>query len=669
MNRGQMQKFRHVCPRNCPSSCTMTSYIDNNEVKHITGDPTHPYTMGRLCAKGFSYIEQNNHKDRLKYPYYQKVKGSGDFQQITWQKAYELIINQLESIQRQFNSFLPLAFYKGTGNIGIHHDVTEKFFSSLPNASRVIGAPNLLNRPEKFPPLWQKGLTHLEEITDASHIVIWGANPAVSDIHLTSFLIKAKMSGVQIIVIDPLYTKTAELADVFIQLRPNTDKDLAYIIMQALLEENNHDPSFIKQHTSGFTQFSNLLRSMDKGMAVKRCDIPTEALEQLFASLKNAEAISYVVGAGLQKYVNYQESIQAIESLAAIRGDVDKKGAGLFLKYHRPTLFSNQNTETSSNHTRMVQLNELGYYTTPNQSYPIDMLWISCGNPLVQEVDPASLKKAMADISFVVTVDRFMTPTAHMSNLILPTTSHFEEMDIIVNTWHQQIALNEAAISPYFDSKSEWNIMTDLALQLKAKTQILTDFPIYESEEAYLNAQLNDELFEPYNINHIDNLKFHSSIGLYETERPSMLKSNQFHFNFSSELEEDIRSYKLRTKEYPFWLLTPHHPYTLNSQFHYLKLSDEKEATIGIHPEMAARLNIVEGDIVRVFNEQGAIQIKAVYSHRVPKDIVMIYQGWYPDTYVTVNTLISGWKSHFKDPSSPSHGFAFYDTFVNVEKI
>ena len=78
------------------------------------------------------------------------------------------------------------------------------------------------------------------------------------------------------------------------------------------------------------------------------------------------------------------------------------------------------------------------------------MLWISCGNPLNQEPNSHWVKKYLENIPFVVTVDQFLTPTAQMSNLVLPTTTHFEEFDIVTNGWHGALALNEKVINPFF---------------------------------------------------------------------------------------------------------------------------------------------------------------------------------------------------------------------------
>lgn len=671
MEKQTTKTYQHVCPRNCPSACTIISYIENNQVKHITGDTTHPYTNGKLCAKGFSYIEQNYHQDRLKYPYYQKVKGSGKFKQITWEKAYELITNELIKIHTQYGNFLPLALYKGFGNIGIHHDVTEKFFSSLGETTKMIGASPLLNRPQFFGKMWKSHLTDPAAIVDVSIIIIWGANPATSNIHLIPYLIKAKIKGAKIVVIDPLYTQTVELADLFIQLRPNTDAIFTQIIMRTLIEANKYDAAFIEQHTSGFSAFFNMLKEIDVEDAMKQCDVPNEALTQLSTWLMDAEVVSYIVGTGIRKHANSEDNIRAIETLAIIRGDIGKRGGGLFFKYHDSTLFTQlDDSETSSNH-RMIHLNELSYYTTPNGHLPIEMLWISCGNPLIQEVNPNSIQEFMADVPFVVTVERFMTPTAHMSNLVLPTTSHFEETDIIISNWHSGIALNEKAVSPYFESKSEWSMMTELALILKKDTSFPCTFPIYSSEKEYLNAQFNDQVVARYHIKNLHDLKSGLNATTFSNGKHAL--SNDDHFYFTNMLDRDHRSVRLQTKEltneYPFWLITPHHPYMLNSQFHYLHLSPIKEAVVHINPKIGAELGIADGEVVRVFNEQASIQMKAIYSHCVPKDIVMIYQGWYTKSHVTINNFISECQSTHDDPPSPHNGLAFYDTFVNIGKI
>ena len=78
----------------CPSSCTIISHIENDSIHHIAGDISHPYTKGKLCAKGFSYAEKNNHRDRLKYPTTKSQKDQGNIFKLHGKKpSSSLLVN------------------------------------------------------------------------------------------------------------------------------------------------------------------------------------------------------------------------------------------------------------------------------------------------------------------------------------------------------------------------------------------------------------------------------------------------------------------------------------------------------------------------------------------------------------------------------------------------
>jgi anaerobic selenocysteine-containing dehydrogenase len=659
MNHHTVRKCRNVCPRNCPSSCTIISHLENNNIHHITGDISHPYTKGKLCAKGFSYAEKNNHKDRLKYPYYQRVKGSGKYIKITWEKAYQLIIEELLKMHHQFNSFLPFALFKGTGNIGVHHYVIDDFFSKIGKTTRLLGSSSLFSQlnnieTDKDAPIGPV----LSDIKEASMIIIWGANPAATNIHLIPYLIESKAKGAKIVVIDPIYTQTAELADLYIQLRPSSDGAFASLLTKQLIEGNACDNSFFEMNSVEINEFIN---SINEKEYLMNCDVSKEALNLLLAWLKDANTVSYVIGTGLHKHSNFEQTFHTIERLAAIHGDIGKVGGGIYFGDARDTLiFNNQIPERLLEKNRIMNINEMANVGDS----PVNMLWVSCANPLIQEPNSTSIKKSLMEVPFVVTVDQFMTPTAQMSNLILPTTTHFEELDIVVSWWHKEIALNEKALSPYNECRSEWRIMTELAERLNQQLPSTCSFPIYSTEEEYLNAQFNNEVFHRYSIRSISDLK--------ERHMTSALPTTRSMKHYSNPLKrKDFEPMKgnLPSKDYPYWLITPHHPYAFNSQFHFLNLSDEKEAFVTIHPNSAKDLGITNGDIVKVYNDQACIEIKAVYSKQVPKDIVMIYQGWYPDSDITINELIRPQQEVTSNGFSLSKNIAFYNTFVTVKKL
>ena len=663
MTQHAARKFRNVCPRNCPSSCTIISHIEKDSIHHIAGDISHPYTKGKLCAKGFSYAEKNNHKDRLKYPYYQKVKGSGKFIQISWEKAFQLIISEVLKIHHQFGSLLPFALFKGSGNIGVHHYVTDDFFSHIGKTTRMLGISSLLSglnalEPDKV----VNNRPNPSDIKEASLIIIWGANPAATNIHLIPHLIEAKVKGAKIVVIDPLYTQSAELADLYIQLRPSTDGTLANLLIKQLIGNNAMDSSFFDRDPIEMNRFIKNINEIAVDDYLMTCDVSKEAINLLLTWMTEADTIAYVIGSGLQKHSNFEHTIHSIERLAAVHGDIGKMGGGIYLRDGSDTMmFNNQTPERVLGKNRILDINNRDHIG----DLPIKMLWVSCANPLIQEPNSTAIKEFLMDIPFVVTVDQFMTPTAQMSNLILPTTTHFEEMDIIISWWHKEIALNEHALSPYYDSRSEWWMMTELAKRLNQHLPSLCTFPIYSSEEEYLNAQFNDQVFNRYSVRNISDLKERSMTEAISNTRVQQQYSNRVKQN------KDVNPMmgNLPPKEYPFWFITPHHPYAFNSQFHFLNLHDEKEAFVVIHPQAATDIGITNGDIVKIYNDQACIEMKAVCSKQVPKDIVMVYQGWYPDSDVTINDLIPAKQEDTSNQESAFQNYAIYDTFVNVEKL
>ncbi len=677
MNHHASKKYKNVCPRNCPSSCTIISHIENGSIHHIAGDISHPYTKGKLCAKGFSYAEKNNHRERLKYPYYQKVKGSGKYIQITWEKAFQLIVSEMLNIYKHYDSFLPVALFKGSGNIGVHHFVAEEFFSSIGETTRIFGSSSLYSG---FPSIeYDTGAVNRSDpsaLKESSMIMIWGTNPAATNIHLIPYILDAKIKGAKIVVIDPLYTQTAELADLFIQIRPSTDEALACLLIKHLLEKNTYDKKFVEINSVELNDYIKNIKEIDEKEYLLNCDLSQEAFTLLSTWLTDSETVAYVIGSGMQKHSNFEQTFSSIETLAAVHGDIGKIGGGIYFRSNDTMIFNNQTSEKSFEKNRILKIHEMSDRVSSLLQSPIKMLWVSCANPLTQEPNSSDMKRFLREIPFVITVDQFMTPTAQMSNLILPTTTHFEEMDIVVSWWHKEIALNEKAISPFYESRSEWRIMTELAERLNQQVPSLSSFPIYSSEEDYLNAQMNDQVFHRYSIKNISDLKERcmtgflpqdfSSDGLF----PSKTAKVQ-HFVKTAKQHAYVKPMmgKMPPMDYPFWLITPHHSHTFNSQFHFLKLSDEKEAFVGINPKAAKDLGITNGEIIQVFNHQACIEIKAVYSNQVPKDIVMVYQGWHPDSEMNINELVPIQQADIENQTPTSNHISFYDTFVNIQKL
>ena len=109
---------------------------------------------------------------------------------------------------------------------------------------------------------------------------------------------------------------------------------------------------------------------------------------------------------------------------------------------------------------------------------PVKFLWVACRNILNQDAQTNKLLQALQNLELIVTVDQFLTPTAQQSDIVLPTTTFFEEEDIVPGYWHHLVGINQKAIEPYFECKSDLEIAQLLSKTLNEKSPGFCSFPI-----------------------------------------------------------------------------------------------------------------------------------------------------------------------------------------------
>ncbi|AOQ24111.1 Polysulfide reductase chain A [Moorella thermoacetica] len=111
--------YRHICPRNCYSTCGLISMVEGGKIKELAGDPAHGYSRGHLCRFGYSYLDIFHHPARVLYPLRQEPRGSGNWRRIGWDEAMTLIAGKMLELKGRWGSFLPVFFYSNSGNIGL----------------------------------------------------------------------------------------------------------------------------------------------------------------------------------------------------------------------------------------------------------------------------------------------------------------------------------------------------------------------------------------------------------------------------------------------------------------------------------------------------------------------------------------------------------------------
>lgn len=678
---GDVKLYRNVCPRNCYNTCAMLSHIVNGKLVKVEGDPGHGYSQGRLCAKGYAYTRYVYSPNRLRYPLRQYPRGSGNWERIAWDEALSLISGKMIDLNHRYGSNLSLAYNKFSGNVGLLHYATEGMFNSFGSHTKLRGNPCMAAGMDALAYSSGEGRSpDPETMSKSKLIVIWGGNPAWTAVHQLSFINQARDKGAILVVIDPVYTATAATADHYIQIRPGTDGLLALGIAKVLVEKGWYDISFVEDHVVGWESFHRYLQDKVSLEEVQRVTGVEIDVINLLADLynQNHPAANWC-GYGLQRHQNGGQNVRAIYALSALT-DIGKVGGDCYY-FHPSTDFFplnllNHRGPDDGQVSRAVDINSYPSQVLSLENPPVKFLWIAGRNPLSQDQEVQEWARLLEELEMVVTVDLFMTKTGEASDIVLPAASHFEDFDINLSYWHHWAALNQKAIEPYYEAKSDLEIARQLTHKCNELEPGFSNFPSERTAEEWIEREFTPEVLELYGMSSWQDLREAPAklrVGNNPwTDLDFKTETGKFEF-FSKDAKEDDLPALPRfwlgghNPSFPLRLLTPQNITGIHSQNWALEWigPDERESVVTLNPLDAAPREILEGDNVKVYNDQGMITRRARLNPEVLPGMVIIYQGGKEP----VNSLLSSLSADMGKKHGGSEGAALYNAFVEVEKI
>lgn len=515
-----MKKLSHGCTLDCADCCKFNVYIDKNEVVKIEGDEGHPYTKGFICKKGLAHLKRVNHEKRLYNPL---LKVNGELKEISFKEAIDIMAKRLKDYKNEFGS-RSILYYEQYGNGSLLKSIGEKFFNFYGGVSLAKGGP-----------CWSAGIAaqkldfgdskshSLEDMMNSNNIFVWGKNPANTTIHTMQMIRKAKANGSKIIVIDPIETATATLSDKYIRIKPNGDLALALAIGKVIIENEFFDEKYIKSYVNGFEEYKEYVLSLNIEELSLECGVEINEINEL-VRLYCEKYSTILLGFGMQKYKNGGITIRAIDALGAITGQIGFSGGGVnYANKVYPKILNsdpyNSEKAASNRYFYTSEINEfiekcsLGktYYKNDificnkdkesdyDLNIPIKMAVITKSNLVNQLPNVNKLKKSLSKIDFKVCFDMFMTDTAKVCDLIIPTSSQLESEDLLFSSMmNPYLIYNEKLIEPREKLMDEYYFFMELAKEMN-----LNDYPYVEKTD-YL-----EKVIEPLkHINSNINLEF-----------------------------------------------------------------------------------------------------------------------------------------------------------------
>lgn len=685
-----MPVFTTACPRNCYSTCSLRVHVEDGRLRRIEAHPANRATPEGACLKGLSYVERVSSPDRILHPL--RRTAEGDFQRISWDAALDEIAQQLVRV-RDAHGPQSVLYYQASGTKGLLNAVGPAFWSLFGGYTTTYGdlcwpagleASRLTLGENKHNAPW--------DLENARLMVMWGKNPAETNIHQGVFMERALEQGARLVVIDPRRTETAERADLLIQPRPGTDGAIALALAHVLIRDGAVDAPFIDKHVVGYDEFAESVRDRTPRWAAEVAEIPVAQIERLAELLATTRPATINAGFGMQRYSNSGQAIRAMISLLAITGNIGKPGAGWIFADLQSHVFdavkdpvASFPPEDASGGTRVsISTARLGSDMLATRDPELKFLWVERGNPVTQNPDTNTVLKAFRKLDFRVVVEQFLTDTAREADIVLPAKTMFEQSDIINAYWHPYLQLKQKVLDPPGEVRPEseiyWHLADRLGISTEARRGLLPE-PSDSAVEAYLRRHLEgidggvtlEQLREgPVLAPGHQEIAF--SDGVFPTPSGRIeLRSEEAAARWGvdavpsySESAESVRSNGAGAgTSYPLYFMTPNTKNRIHSQFNNLESirAFSPAPRLHMHPLDAEARGVADGDVVRVRNDRGSLEVPVRLVHGIKPGCVSMTNGWWISQGGTVNFCSMGRETDM------GHGAAFHDNLVQVEPV
>ncbi|WP_406676255.1 molybdopterin-dependent oxidoreductase [Moorella sp. ACPs] len=671
--------YRHTCPRNCYNTCGLISLVEGGKIKELYGDPAHGYSRGHLCRFGYRYLDIFHHPDRIVYPLRQEPRGSGNWRRIGWDEALNLIAGKMLELKERYGSFLPVFIYSNSGNIGLLHQAWNWLARSLGEVTIASGSL-----------CWSAGLDAMvygygapnnpnpAAMARANYLILWGANPACTAVHQMEYIYQVREKGGRVVVIDPVFTATAARADTYVQIKPGSDGALAIGMARHLWQEGLVDNYYLENYVQGWHEWREYLAGLDPAELEAATGVPVDLMARLAEEYAAGKPAAIWIGIGLQRHINGGQNIRAINALAAMTGNLEREGGGVY--YASPVASELFTTSwpwmRPYGSARQIPIHNLARGLKDAENPPVKMALLANANPLVQNATTGELKRTLAKLELVVLSGQFLTETARVADVFLPATTFFESWDVVPSYWHRWIGLNEPAVPPRGECRSDIQMVSELAGILNQMNPGSCPFPSGWTEEVWLEQVFNPQVYRLLEINHYRDLldgprelklpvnpwaggRFVTPSGRYE------IYSDRAAAAGLTPLPVYLPA-ATGTEAYPYRLLTPHTSAGLNSQFY--NLGDEPEPLAIVNHQLARERGLDNGRPARLYNKWGEIIIPVAITEVVPPQTIICHQRPLPGGQI-INDLIPPLATDMGSITSGSPCLAYYDTFVNIAPL
>lgn len=657
--------IKHTTCYECDANCAFTVTLNaQQEAIAVEGLPN--------CPRGQMQLERQYHPERLLYPLRRVgIKGSGEFERISWDEALNTIVIELNKAKAKY----------GAPAVGFFAGYTKEARPQLQRLAHAFGSPNYLTESgccfsatmvaEKLTYGYKLKTTSTVESPKTKCVLVWSTNASSSIPPFENHHLAKKKKNRKMIVVDPRCTETAELADIHLQIRPGTDGALALGFHHLIFENGWQDQVFLDEWANGLDAFCDYIREFTPSRVAEICGIQEAdlraAVEMFATTLPSQIAMSPT---STVQHSNGFQNHRALILLSAVLGMIDREGGNRF--FNDKVL------------PKPIELFDVCLKELPprigDEVFPIwtkywpagqSMLMPDCileGKPqplralLAMGINTAMwanskrMEQALSTLDFFAVSDFFHNPATLQADIVLPAATSLERPALIAYpgcAYQGEVKYRHQALPPRGEAKPDGQIFLELGVRLGMSEQfwhgdleaswaeMAQGLPAQVREEAYANpagvtvySPVIEELVErgfldadrQWRIN-----GFKTVTGKIEFDSLELKQQGYDGLPIYREPAESPFSTPELLPDYPLVLTSGgRQKYFTHSQQHNVApmLKLDPYPRVQIHPLDAAERQIQNGDRVEISSPRGQVIFRAEVTDKMKLGVVHAFHGW-----------------------------------------
>ncbi|MFF3327136.1 molybdopterin oxidoreductase family protein [Streptomyces sp. NPDC002889] len=676
-----------VCPL-CEATCGLTLTIEGTRVTKARGDRDDVFSQGFICPKGASFGELDSDPDRLRTPL---VRERGELREASWQEAFDLVAARMRPLLEEHG---PNAVGVVLGNPNVHTMAGGLYPPVLLSTLRtrnIFSASTLDQMPKHV----SSGLLFgsaiaipVPDLDRTDHLLMLGANPLESNGSLCTApdfpgkLKALRRRGGTLTVVDPRRTRTAQLADRHVPIRPGTDALLLAALAHVLFEEGLTDLGELAAHVEGVDELQDAMEEFTPEAVAAACDMDADEIRTIARELAAAETAAVYGRIGSSTVEHGTLASWLVDVLNILTGNLDRPGGALFPfaatdRAPRPAgpgkgFGLGRWSSRVSGHPEakgelpMAALAE--EIETPGDGQ-IRALIAIAANPVLSAPDGDRLDRALSGLDFMISVDPYLNETSRHADVVLPPPppSRSAHFDFAFNALavHNQARFNPAAVPLDAGLMDECEIHARLILAVSgmhgadpsavddmviqgslAKAVADPHSPVHGQKVEELTAELGgrngaerrlDMMLRlgPYDLT-LDKLLENPhgvDLGPLQSRVPQVLRTRSGRIELlPGPIADDLPRLRAALGERPAGLVLVgrRHLRSNNSWLHNVPSLNggSNRCTLHVHPEDAARLGLADGALVSITADGGRVEAPVEITDAVRTGVVSLPHGW-----------------------------------------